>query len=43
MACSTCHIILDEDLYDLLEEPSMTEEDLLDLAYDVTPTSRLGC
>ena len=44
LACSTCHVILDEELYDSLEdELSISEEDLLDLAYDVTPTSRLGC
>ena len=43
LACSTCHVILDDDLYDELEEPCEEEEDLLDLAYGLTLTSRLGC
>ena len=43
LACSTCHVILDEDLYDELEEPCEEEEDLLDLAYGLTMSSRLGC
>ena len=43
LACSTCHVILENDLYDDLEEPCEEEEDLLDLAYGLTHTSRLGC
>ena len=43
LACSTCHCILDTDIYDQLEEPCEEEEDLLDLAYGLTHTSRLGC
>ena len=43
MACSTCHVIVDPDWYDRLEEPSEDEEDMLDLAFGLTPTSRLGC
>ena len=43
LACSTCHVILDETIYDSLEEPCEEEEDLLDLAYGLTHTSRLGC
>jgi len=43
MACSTCHIILSEADYDKLNEPSESEEDMLDLAYGARPTSRLGC
>ena len=43
LACSTCHVILESDLYDTLEEPCEEEEDLLDLAYGLTHTSRLGC
>mmetsp|Transcript_43209 Transcript_43209/g.57177 ORF Transcript_43209/g.57177 Transcript_43209/m.57177 type:complete len:156 (+) Transcript_43209:75-542(+) len=43
LACSTCHVILEQDLYDSLEEPCEEEEDLLDLAYGLTLTSRLGC
>lgn len=43
MACSTCHVILEPNLFEKLEEPEIVEEDLLDIAYDLTPTSRLGC
>ncbi len=43
MACSTCHVYVDNAHFDLLPEPSDEEEDLLDLAWGVRPTSRLGC
>lgn len=43
MACSTCHVIVDEAHFDLLEAPSADEEDMLDLAWGLRPTSRLGC
>jgi ferredoxin len=42
-ACSTCHLILPEELYDNLPEPSEDEEDMLDMAFGLTDTSRLGC
>ncbi|PVU93840.1 hypothetical protein BB561_002997 [Smittium simulii] len=42
-ACSTCHVILEDSLYDKLEEPSDEELDMLDLAFGLTETSRLGC
>jgi ferredoxin len=42
LACSTCHVILDNAVYDTLPEPTDDEEDLLDMAYGLTPTSRLG-
>ena len=42
-ACSTCHVIFDDDFYDTLDWPSVEEEDLLDLAYGLTMTSRLCC
>lgn len=43
-ACATCHVIVeDEALFRKLPEASVQEEDMLDLAYDVRPTSRLGC
>ena len=42
-ACATCHMILDEGLYKQLKPPSDDEADMLDLAADVTKTSRLGC
>ncbi|KAF9763735.1 Adrenodoxin like protein [Nosema granulosis] len=43
LACSTCHVILDKDLFARLGEPSDKEYDLLDQAYGVRSTSRLGC
>lgn len=43
LACSTCHVILDKDLYDRLGEASDKEFDLLDQAYGLRSTSRLGC
>ncbi|KAI8901481.1 2Fe-2S ferredoxin-type domain-containing protein, partial [Globomyces pollinis-pini] len=43
LACSTCHLILDQEYYDKLEEPSDEENDMLDLAFGLTETSRLGC
>jgi 2Fe-2S ferredoxin len=43
MACSTCHVIVAEADYDRLPPPSADEEDLLDLAYGLSATSRLGC
>jgi ferredoxin-2, mitochondrial len=42
-ACSTCHLIFPVDVYDNLQEPSEEEEDMLDMAYGLTETSRLGC
>ncbi|KAB2576670.1 Ferredoxin [Lasiodiplodia theobromae] len=43
-ACSTCHVIVeDSDLYDRMEEPDDDENDMLDLAFGLTETSRLGC
>ncbi len=43
LACSTCHVIVDQDWYDLLKEATEDEEDMLDLAFGLTHTSRLGC
>ena len=43
MACSTCHVIVDQTWFGRLPEPSEDEEDMLDLAYGLTATSRLGC
>lgn len=42
-ACSTCHIIVDPDFYDEIPEPDDDENDMLDLAFGLTETSRLGC
>ena len=43
LACSTCHVIVDKVFFDNLPEPSEEEEDMLDLAFGLTHTSRLGC
>mmetsp|Transcript_24802 Transcript_24802/g.35571 ORF Transcript_24802/g.35571 Transcript_24802/m.35571 type:complete len:187 (-) Transcript_24802:170-730(-) len=42
-ACSTCHVILNQGLYSALPDPSEDEEDMLDMAFGLTDTSRLGC
>ena len=43
LACATCHVILEEKIYNSLEAPEEAEEDMLDLAFGLTHTSRLGC
>jgi len=43
MACSTCHVIVAPEWFERLEEATEDEEDMLDLAFGLTPTSRLGC
>lgn len=43
LACSTCHVIVDPVWFDQLEPPTEGEEDMLDLAFGLTHTSRLGC
>jgi 2Fe-2S ferredoxin len=43
LACSTCHVIVDESWFGKLESPTEDEDDMLDLAFDLQETSRLGC
>jgi 2Fe-2S ferredoxin len=43
LACSTCHVVVEKEFYDMLSEPTEDEEDMLDLAFGLTQTSRLGC
>eukprot|EP00889_Picochlorum_renovo_P002876 jgi/Picre1/29906/NNA_005287.t1 len=44
LACSTCHVIVeDQAYYDKIPEPDDDENDMLDLAFGLTDTSRLGC
>ena len=43
MACATCHVIVDPADFARLAPASAEEEDLLDLAYAATRTSRLSC
>jgi 2Fe-2S ferredoxin len=42
-ACATCHVYVDEAWRARTGEPEPMEEDMLDFAYDVRPTSRLSC
>ena len=43
LACATCHVVLEDTIYNMLEEPEEAEEEMLDLAFGLTHTSRLGC
>ena len=43
LACSTCHVIVDPAWIRRLAAPTEDEEDMLDLAFGLTETSRLGC
>jgi len=43
LACSTCHVIVDPAWAVKLAKPSEDEEDMLDLAFGLEKTSRLGC
>lgn len=43
LACSTCHVVVEQEWFDKLDEASEEEEDMLDLAFGLTHTSRLGC
>jgi ferredoxin, 2Fe-2S len=41
-ACTTCHVVV-KDGFQSLSEMDETEEDLLDRAWGLAPTSRLSC
>merc|ERR1712079_150146 len=44
LACSTCHLIFSEEDFKKIDEEATDEElDMLDLAFGLTDTSRLGC
>ena len=43
LACATCHVYVDEAWSDKTGTASEMEEDMLDFAYEVRPTSRLSC
>ena len=43
LACSTCHVIVEGAWFEKLAPASEDEEDMLDLAFGLTHTSRLGC
>jgi len=43
LACSTCHVVVDPGWFARLAKPTEDEEDMLDLAFGLQKTSRLGC
>jgi len=46
LACATCHLYVHPDWWEKClpeNERSIDEEDMLDLAFDVRPKSRLSC
>jgi len=43
LACSTCHVVVAPEWYDKLIPASEDEEDMLDLAFALSATSRLSC
>ena len=42
-ACATCHVYVDEAWIEKTGKAEPMEEDMLDFAFDVRPTSRLSC
>lgn len=42
-ACATCHVYVDEAWVEAVGGPEPMEQDMLDFAFDVRPTSRLSC
>ena len=42
-ACATCHVYVDEAWREAVGGPTEMEEDMLDFAFEVQPTSRLSC
>ena len=42
-ACATCHVYIDEQWAEKVGSPEVMEEDMLDFAWEVQPTSRLSC
>jgi len=42
-SCATCHVYVDEAWSAVVGTPEVMEEDMLDFAYEVRPTSRLSC
>lgn len=43
LACATCHVVVDESSWDKLKPAAEEEEDMLDMAFGLEKTSRLGC
>ena len=43
LSCATCHVIVDKAWFSKTGVPSEDESDMLDLAFGLSETSRLGC
>lgn len=43
LSCATCHVVISPEWYEKTGTPDADEEDMLDLAFGLEPTSRLGC
>ena len=43
ISCCTCHVVIDKNWFSKVGPANPDEEDMLDLAVDLQPTSRLGC
>ena len=43
MACATCHVYVNEKWFDKLPNKESAEEDMLDMAFEPKPLSRLSC
>ena len=43
LACATCHVVVQPEWFDKLDDKKEEEEDMLDLAFELRKTSRLGC
>lgn len=42
-ACATCHVYVDEKWREIVGDPDIMEEDMLDFAYEAKEGSRLSC
>ena len=42
-ACATCHVYVDPEFKAVVGEPDEDEQDMLDLAFELTENSRLSC
>lgn len=42
-ACATCHVYVEEEWREKVGDPEPMEEDMLDFAFEVKPSSRLSC
>ena len=42
-ACATCHVYVDEKWFSKLPNKENAEEDMLDMAFEPSKFSRLGC